>query len=64
MTCPRCHGFVIEQYGETRCLICGWRDNPPVSTIDLGENGRQKGGAQLPGTLSARSRQGMKAGGG
>ena len=31
MTCPRCHGCVITQYEETRCLSCGWYDNPPVS---------------------------------
>lgn len=30
MTCPRCTGFVVTQYDETRCLICGWyRNDPP-----------------------------------
>jgi hypothetical protein len=28
MTCPRCHGLVISQYEDTRCLICGWYQHP------------------------------------
>jgi len=31
MTCPRCTGFVLTQYEETRCLACGWYDNPPTA---------------------------------
>ena len=23
--CPRCGGFVINEYGEIRCIPCGWR---------------------------------------
>ncbi len=29
MICPRCQGFVLMQFEETRCLSCGWYDNPP-----------------------------------
>ena len=31
MTCPRqgCNGLVLTHYGETRCLNCGFYDNPP-----------------------------------
>jgi len=28
--CIRCGGFVLTQYGETRCLICAWYYNPPL----------------------------------
>lgn len=28
MTCPRCTGLVITQYGETRCLLCGYYPRP------------------------------------
>lgn len=31
MPCPRCQGFVITQYEETRCLLCGWILNVPVA---------------------------------
>ena len=30
MTCPRCQGFVLQEYGETRCLNCAWYENIPV----------------------------------
>ena len=39
--CPRCLGFVIHQYGETRCLLCGWYDNAPLS-IELRERYTRK----------------------
>ena len=29
MTCPRCSGFVLSDYEDVRCLICGWRDAVP-----------------------------------
>ena len=28
--CPRCRGLVVQQYEETRCLLCGWRLNEPL----------------------------------
>ena len=32
-TCPRCiGGFVITQHNETRCLNCGWCNQPPNET--------------------------------
>lgn len=30
MTCPRCHGLVVDNYGEPYCLNCGHR------TVDVG----------------------------
>lgn len=29
--CPRpgCGGFVVHEFGDIRCVSCGWRDNPP-----------------------------------
>jgi len=26
--CPRCNGFILTQYDETRCLICAWYLQP------------------------------------
>jgi hypothetical protein len=31
MNCPRCSGLIVTQYDETRCLQCGWYDNPPYA---------------------------------
>ena len=25
--CTRCGGFVVTEYGETRCMNCGWYRN-------------------------------------
>lgn len=31
MTCPRCHGLIVNEYEEERCLNCGYRtDRVPV----------------------------------
>lgn len=30
MNCPRCSGLVITQYGETRCLLCGYYKNDHI----------------------------------
>lgn len=27
--CPRCAGFVWNEWGDVHCLICGWYDFPP-----------------------------------
>ena len=44
--CPRCKGFILTQYEETRCINCAWYLLPepiPLDEIDL-----MKGGPQLP----------------
>lgn len=33
MTCPRCKGLVVNQYGEVRCLLCGYYHTPYAETI-------------------------------
>lgn len=30
MSCPRCQGFVLTLYDETRCILCDWYYSPPV----------------------------------
>lgn len=33
MTCPKCHGLVVQTFDEEdpyRCLSCGWRENKPL----------------------------------
>jgi len=31
MSCPRCQGFLLTQFRETRCLLCAWYLNVPVN---------------------------------
>lgn len=26
MPCPKCHGFILTQYGESFCLNCSYRE--------------------------------------
>lgn len=30
MTCQRCHGLVVLNHAEVKCLSCGWYHNPQV----------------------------------
>lgn len=30
MTCPRCNGLMVDNYGEPYCLNCGYRQVVPV----------------------------------
>lgn len=30
MICPRCSGLVVDEYGDRRCLVCGYHDAPPL----------------------------------
>ncbi len=50
--CPRCNGFVLTQYSETRCLICAWYLSPIWPPLPPENRGRKyegsKTGAQLP----------------
>lgn len=34
-SCPRCAGLVVTQYGETRCLLCGWRPCEPEEVASI-----------------------------
>jgi hypothetical protein len=56
MKCPRCRGCVMEQYGETWCMNCGWRlylpDAPPVTRTHPWISGR----CEMCGEHAARSR--------
>ncbi len=27
--CHRCGGLVVDEYGDTHCLLCGWYYHPP-----------------------------------
>jgi hypothetical protein len=31
MTCPKCYGYLVNEYGVVRCVNCGWRENKPLS---------------------------------
>jgi|CXWL01.1.fsa_nt_gi hypothetical protein len=43
--CPRCQGYVLTQYNETKCLNCAWYLQPlPLPQ----EPTMAKSGAQLP----------------
>ena len=43
--CPRCQGFILTQYGETKCVPCGWYLQPgPLPQ----EPTMMKSGASLP----------------
>ena len=49
--CPRCHGFIITQYEETKCLNCAWYLQPlPLPQ----EPTMMKSGAQLPSVVEVR----------
>jgi hypothetical protein len=45
--CPRCKGFLITQYGDTRCIPCGWVLSPIWPALQPENRGR-KIGANLP----------------
>ena len=49
--CPRCHGFVLTQYDETKCLNCAWYLTPePLPQ----EPDMMKYGAMLPSVVEVR----------
>ena len=33
MTCPKCQGLVVEDYGEHRCIQCGCRPFEKLITV-------------------------------
>ncbi len=45
--CPRCSGFLITQYGDTRCIPCGFYLQPIWPAVPPENRGR-KIGANLP----------------
>lgn len=45
MTCPRCHGLVVDDAGIVRCLNCGYRPivayiPPPVERMNADREAR------------------------
>lgn len=48
MRCDKCHGLMLTEYDETRCVNCGWRGWPRNPTLpDLQAPERAKKRRQL-----------------
>lgn len=41
MSCHRCKGFLLEEYGVTRCIQCGWHLTEPVADPIMSNQARQ-----------------------
>lgn len=43
MTCARCHGLVVNDYGDVRCMNCGARPCQVLREPEQAPQGRRRG---------------------
>ncbi len=45
MYCGKCQGLMLTEYGETRCINCGWRGwprNPELADLHAPERAKKR----------------------